>query len=269
MMKTIRNINLAVLFILIGTLIFMLPGCSGGGSDSGGGVSGGGGSSTSSSTVTYTCSGRITDLLSSTALSAASCTLSDSGKNEKYSYTTTTDSAGNFTFSGVPAGNYTLHVSASNYVSMNDNFTIYGDTTRNDALPNLNDWNTIMNDTTHPYDASSGYFAVNVYNQQTGGISGAAVSCNPTSYSARGYVATNGKINWSASSTTANGGAFFYKVTTGKSYTLSVSGGGTSYSPITATPISGEITMYNFTNAPTPSQSPTQMPRVVPTTCLN
>ena len=248
-MKNSRlNTGIAGLVILLGLIPMILMGCSGG-SDSGGSASGGSGGDTGggTTTTTYICSGKISDLVNGSGLSTATCSLNgSSSKGERYSNSVATDSNGSYSFTNVPAGNYTLQVTSSYYVTINDNFAISTDTVRNDSLINVNDWNTLMSDTTHPYDTSTGYVVVNIYDRQTGGISGATVACTPATYSGLGYVTTNGTINWNASSTTANGGAFFYKVTPGQSYTLSVSNTDTSFSSVSATVKAGEISIYNF-----------------------
>lgn len=228
-------------------LSFVLSGCSGGGgsSDSSGGWGGDSGGS-SSSTATYTCSGRILNS-KGTAVAGANCTLNSTSRGEKYINTVASDTNGNYSFTGVPAGSYTLRIIASGYVTVSDNFIVSGNKSENVTTVSKNDWDSYMGDANHPYDASYGYIQAVVsdttsmdssYNYQ--------FSCYPMYYTSLGYLSTSNVIDWTAMGTFISGTGFFYKVSPGNNYTVSCFKSGSAIEPQTCGVNAGEITVLNF-----------------------
>lgn len=262
-------IGLIGLVILTGLIALIPMGC-GNNSDSGGGaISGGGGGSTTS---TYTASGKITDAVTGNAIPNANVNLADSSRGSKYSNSTTSDSSGNYTFTGIPAGNYTLTCSTNGYVTLNDNFAINSSiSTMTQHIINKNDWNTMMGDANHPYDASYGYIYVLAMTATSTAASGYSINLSPTTYSSRAYL-SNGVCNWTATSAYTSGDAFFYKTVPGTSYTGTASiPGGTTITGSGFTCKAGEMSSYILqpqVATPTPSCTTTAQPTGQPTTCV-
>ncbi|MDQ7826355.1 MAG: carboxypeptidase regulatory-like domain-containing protein [Candidatus Eremiobacteraeota bacterium] len=195
----------------------------------------------------YTISGSIRDLMTTSAISGASITLT----GQSSSGGTSTDSNGNFSFPANPAGNYVMRVTSSQYVTMNYYISLSANKTVNNSLVKLSDWNTLMGDTSHPYDASSGYIAFWVGTSSgSGGLQGITFSLSPSTYTALAYMnnATNqmGTMNFTATSTMSNGNGMFYKVTPGSSYTLTGTGSGYTTQVGGAVSTAGEISMYEL-----------------------
>ncbi len=234
------------MLVFVGILMITFCGCGGSGStgsdyygaDSGGTAAAG-----------YAISGRITDATSHTPISGATCALQSESSGARYSYSTTTDSSGNYSFSGVPSDNYVLIISASDYVTLNAHFTAGADIPNlSPAIPSFSGWNAAIGDTNHPYDATSGTLVIRTMNNVGASISGASVSCSPAAYSAVGYVnVATGTVDWTAASTSAAGEAFFYRVTPGQSYTITASQSDFSFTPLTGvTTIAGQISYYHM-----------------------
>jgi len=239
-------IRMAV-FAIIGILATVICGCGSSGWEDNYGRD----SSDSTSVSLYSVSGTITDTGTHAPVSGATCRLQSESGEDRYSQVTETDSSGSYSFSGAPAGNYVLIISAVNYVTLNAHFELNVNAVNlSPAIPSISRWNTDIGDTNHPYDTASGYLVIRVMNSMGVGIEGAAVSCNPAAYSALGYVsATTGTPDWTATSTSTAGVAFFYKVTPGQSYTVTSALSGYYFAPLTGvTVIAGQISSYNVFN---------------------
>ncbi|MGV8119957.1 MAG: carboxypeptidase regulatory-like domain-containing protein [Candidatus Xenobiia bacterium LiM19] len=200
----------------------------------------------------YSVSGTITETGTHAPVSGAFCRLQSESESDSYSQVTATDSSGNYSFSGAPAGNYVLIISAVSYVTLNAHFTLNENVVNlSPAIPSISRWDTDIGDTNHPYNTASGYLVIRVMNNMGAGLEGAAVSCNPAAYSALGYInATTGTPDWTASSTSTAGVAFFYNVTPGQSYTVTSALSGYNFVPLTGvTVIAGQISSYNVFNS--------------------
>jgi hypothetical protein len=232
-------------FAIIGILTAAICGCGANGSEDNYGRDS---NSDNISASLYSVSGTITDTGTHAPVSGATCRLQSEVKEDSYSQVTATDSSGSYSFSGAPAGNYVLIISAANYVTLNAHFTLNGNAVNlSPAIPSTSRWDTDIGDTNHPYDTASGYLVIRVMNNMGAGLEGVAVTCNPATYSALGYVsATTGTPDWTATSTSAAGVAFFYNVTPGQSYTVTSALFGYDFVPLTGVSvIAGQISSYN------------------------
>ncbi|MHC9542503.1 MAG: carboxypeptidase regulatory-like domain-containing protein [Vulcanimicrobiota bacterium] len=231
-------------FAIIGVLTAAICGCGSSGWEDNYGRD----SSSGISVSLYSVSGTITDTGTHATVSDASCRLQSESEGVSYSQVTATDSSGNYSFSGAPAGNYVLIISAASYVTLNAHFTLNGNAVNlSPAIPSISRWDADIGDTNHPYDTTSGYLVIRVMNSMGAGLEGASVSCNPAAYSALGYIsATTGTPDWTAASTSIAGVAFFYKVTPNQSYTVTSALSGYNFVPLTGvTVIAGQISSYN------------------------
>jgi hypothetical protein len=250
-----QNTTTGIIGLLLLLLIFSaIPsGCGGGGSNDTPY------NNNTSPTSGYTVSGTLTDSTTGAPVSGASCSLNQEAKQVKAYATATTDSSGRYSFSGVPAGNYSVLCTATNYVGVSQYISVSANTTNvSPSIPSVSAWNTAMGDANHPYDANSGYILVNIRDYSGKALSGASVFISPVSYGQHGATnATGTGFEWDSYVTTSAGGVFFYKVTPGSSYTIEASKPGytfTSLKGVVST--AGIISSYAMTAA-SGGQTPT------------
>ncbi|MGV8122634.1 MAG: beta-1,3-glucanase family protein [Candidatus Xenobiia bacterium LiM19] len=267
-MSTKRTATLLLLAALM--LCFALQGCSS--SDSSDTAYWSGDSDTS---TVYTVSGRIISPVSLQPIEGMTCGLQavDGMKAKGTDQTTTTDSQGNYSFSGLAAGAYRMTTTMSGHITDNSYFTVSQNMTINQTSLKTDEWASVMG-ADHPYDASLAYVTAIV--DHTGGgtppVSGSAsardagkdgvvvdISSNSkgkgSGYESRCYMNAQGTADWSATSTSSTGVALFYKASPADTYTMTATKSGHTFDDITdIAPIKGEFTNYmmNAKSAVTP-----------------
>lgn len=224
---------------------FMLGimGCGGGAT--GGATPGGGGAGT-----TYTYGGTLTEQNSVTPIGGAAVTMSaetgsglNAGVSGLFSNSTITDASGKYSFTGVPAGNYTVLFRKNGYYDISLSASLSSNqTTSSSPMYNPSTWNTLMGDASHPYDASYAYLFVQAVDQSTGtSISGVQINCTSGTFTSQGYVKNDNTIDWTA---TTGASAFLYKIPSGSSLDFSATKSGyTSSSLSKIKPTVGQITV--------------------------
>lgn len=226
------------------------------------GCGGGSGSSQSATTTggesAFTVSGLITEIDGITPVAGATCTLEEiqaGSANRAYSQSTTTGNKGRYTFGGVTTGYYQLIVSSGETVKVTVFLTVTGNVTDEDVqVLQTGQWDDFMGDSGHSYDPASGYMIIRAHTQSADGIrsplSGVEISCMPATYESRGYI-NSGVVDWNASCTYEDGNAFFYKVSTAQTYTITGRKQGYIFQDISgAAPIAGEIVEYHLGTVP-------------------
>ena len=237
--------KLTGLFLLSALLcLALVAGCGSGSSSSGGGAPIG--KLTFSGTVVDTDDNPVAGAqLQLASRSALRLPFLDAGSRAAYS--ATTDDDGNFSFTGLVAGFYDLHILQQDGLVIGQ-YDTGGQFTQSvtgiqiRVIRDETQWNaTINTDDSHPYNAGLGYLQVDatsavsdslslvVFNTSTGG-----------GYEAIGYVDTENAVDWSLSETSTEGRAYFYGVTPG-SHTLEAQKRGYTFTNQSVTAVAGHI----------------------------
>lgn len=217
----------------------------------------------SSTTGTYTISGKIVSPVSLTPVQGMKCTLESLSGSAFYSSSGVTDSQGAYSFTGVPAGNCRLITKKDGNITDNSYFTVTRDMVINVMSLKQDEWTSVMG-IEHPYDSTMAYVSAVIDHTGGGtppiptskdlketGREGVAVDLFSNSkskgsgYKSRCYMDTNGKADWSATSTSTRGVALFYKVQPDDTYTMTAAKTGKTFNNVTnITPAKGEFTNY-------------------------
>lgn len=256
-MITKRAVTL--IFFAVLAVGFALQGC---------GSSGSSGSTAwwgSESAAKYTVSGKIISPVSLQPVEGMTCTLQlvDRKGTKSSVQTTTTDAEGAYSFSGLEAGTYRMITSRSGHITDNSYFTVSQDMTVNQTSLKTDEWTTVMG-TDHPYDPSMAYVSAIVDHTGGGtppvtagkgtkdpGKDGVVVDlfsqskAKGSGYQARCYMDTQGRADWSATSTSSTGVALFYKTSPTDTYTLTATKSGHVFDNVASiAPVQGEFTNY-------------------------
>ena len=198
--------------------------------------------------TTYTVGGTLTETDNSTPIANATVTINSRSRGffsnaKNHRYTVHTDVNGDYAFTGIPAGNYTIRCSKTNYVPLNSLVTVADNLTVNPMLIQVAEWDTFVGDGTHPYDADSGYILVQAMRQDnTSPIPGAAINSAQV-YTSKGYITdtTPVAVSWTNTVTNNNGVAFFYE-TDAASYNFTATKTGYTFQAANGiVPIPGEV----------------------------
>ncbi|MHC9539738.1 MAG: carboxypeptidase regulatory-like domain-containing protein [Vulcanimicrobiota bacterium] len=284
MMSLMRSVFLVAMVLLLS----VVTGCGGNGGDTGSAYWGGGNDygGGGSGTQTYSVSGTLRDATSGVTVQNATCTLM-SGIREGFLpdfmqqmkepitvSSTTTDENGQYRFTGVAAGTYTIRFTKSDYVTTEVNdITVSGDVMNPDkTVLQISQWNQ-MAGTSHPYDPQKCYVTIKADIPSKGmRLAGVTGSITPSDGVQIGYLTdlNPATIDWSATSTYSNGQIFFYNLTPGVTYTITMTAPGYTFNPLTfnfsSGGINGNYSMLATSPTPTPylSPSPTSSPTPTP-----
>ncbi|MGV8122584.1 MAG: carboxypeptidase regulatory-like domain-containing protein [Candidatus Xenobiia bacterium LiM19] len=277
------RVNLLVSMML---LLCVLTGCGGNGGDTGTAYWGGSNDNGGSATQTYSVSGTLRDATSGAAVQYATCTLM-SGIREGFLpdfmqqmkepitvSSTTTDENGQYRFTGVAAGTYTIQFAKSDYVTTEVNdITVSGDVTNPDkTVLQISQWSQ-MAGAGHPYDPQKCYVTVKAdIPSKVMRLTGVTGSITPSDGIQIGYLTDSNPatIDWNATSTYSNGQIFYYNLTPGVTYTITMTAPGYTFNPLTfnftSGGINGNYSMLATSPTPTPypSPSPTSSPTPTP-----
>jgi len=279
---------------VLAVLILALAGCGAGGET---GASGywGGGSAGSTTGPGYSVAGNFKDAVSGEPLADAVCTLTPLSKggilmdfiravNPRSPITTSTDSRGEYTFTAVPSGTYSLQITKMGYVTAAVNsLTVAADISGlSHSSPQVSQWTTLTG-VSHPYDSAKSYMIVTAQApaKAAGPSAGISAIISPGDGVQIGYMTdgTPSVVDWNATSTYANGQVFFGNLTPGaryvitfiylgQAYNVSVQGGAPQAFVVSldsAGSLSAVTVTLTTTVQPTPSPSPSESPSPSPT----
>jgi hypothetical protein len=234
------------LLALLAVVSMITIGCGGSSSSSSGGFSG----DDTNPSQTYSVSGMCTEANGTTALPGATVSCTDSGARSgvrSFSSSTTSDSNGQYSLFGIPAGNYRITITADGHVPTVIFLTVAADVTKNLFSISTSSWNSFAG-ADHPYNASNGYMLVNTFTVDSLGVvtklAGVRVATSPTG--TVGYVTSN-VVNYSATSTSADGQAFVYSLDPAALYTITGSSDAYTFAPVSNALVSaGALYVYDL-----------------------
>ena len=278
-----RKLSLSACLLIVTVFALLTAGCGSSGDtgtaywggDSGAGVQG------------YNVSGTLRDAMTSAPVQNATCTLLQTkggnllkdllgtAKDTTTVSTISTDQSGQYTFTGVTAGTYTIRFSKTDYVTSEmENVAVSANVTNPDStVLQASQWSQMAGDA-HPYNSQKYCITVTATPASKGtGLSGVTASITPSDGVQIGYLTDSSPavIDWNATSTYSNGRMFFYNLTPGVSYTITFSIPGYSIAPqvinnaAVAVIYTYQVTSTSPTPSPSPSPSPTPSPSSSPT----
>ena len=284
--------NFSLLWVIFLAGILFTGGCGGGSGDSGTAYYGGGDSG--GTTQGYAVSGTFRDATNTQPVQGATCTLTQTRggsfiedfmtvpKETVTVNSTTTDQNGQYSFTGVPSGTYTMQITKSGYVTISvDNLVVNGDITGlSQSSPQVTQWNAITG-TGCPYDAAKTYMIVTAAlpGKDASRTAGISATITPNTGVQTGYMtdATPSVVDWNATATYNNGQVFFGNLSPGTQYTITFTYLGTAYSvlaqsgtapaytiTLTSPGSMSVLTVTLSTASPSPSPTPTPSPSTSP-----
>ena len=273
--------NFSLLWVIFLAGILFTGGCGGGSGDSGAAYYGGGDSG--GTTQNHSVSGTFRDAANTQPVQGATCTLTQTRRASfiedfmtvpKETVTvnsTTTDQNGQYSFTGVPSGTYTMQITKSGYVTISvDNLVVNGDITGlSQSSPQVAQWNAITG-TGCPYDAAKTYMIVTAAlpGKDASRTAGISATITPNTGVQTGYMtdATPSVVDWNATATFNNGQVFFGNLIPGTQYTITFTYLGTAYSVVAQSGTApGTMSMLTVTlSTVSPSPSPTTSPSSSP-----
>ena len=244
---------LAISLPLLMAVILLITGCATSGGDTASAFYG----SDSTGAQGYALTGKITTPDGTQGISGVYCSLQGMA-GSIYSARAVSDSQGNYSFSGLPAGRYRLVTSIDGYYSLTTILSVDSEKSLNLILIGKNDWAAVCG-TSYPYDPAKAYIGVFVDvteasqgtkahlengvtvqltgNSRKGGVAKAFIN--------DGYLDGSGVVQWDATSTFDNGVAIFCGVTPGETHTIRAQKNGDTFDTITdASPEAGELICY-------------------------
>lgn len=249
----------AMVLLVCAFLLSSLNGCTGGGSDSGSYWNDTGETANLSG---YTVSGVVKSPVSLAPVQGVTCSLETNSGTKAVISTTTTDSNGQYSFSGVTSGDYRLVTSKDGHYKDTTFLNVSSDHTVDLLTVKSDEWSTLMG-SDHPYDSTKAYVSVMVDHTGSGtakdpGKDGVKVELvsntgkKGTGYEARGYINANGQMDWNSSASSSAGVALFYKTIPDDTYTMKASKDAHTFNDVTnVTPVKGEFTNYIMKGEPT------------------